>query len=77
MSTHIKRDGAYLCKLDIEYPKKKWKFMHDKHNSFITFSYANKLKFDIDDRFSPFCKNCVKAYFDILSRMKQPIIQDL
>lgn len=75
--THIKRDGAYLCKLDIEYPKKKYKFLHDKNNNFIKFSDAHKLNFDLNDRFSPFCKNCVKAYFETLSRMKQPIIKAL
>jgi hypothetical protein len=63
MGYHIKRDGAYLCKEKIT-NKRYWS---NKYN-FIPFSsaHANPLK--------GCCKGCKKRYFEILSKLENPII---
>ena len=60
---HIKRDGAWLCKLDIQWPK-----LFIKLDGAISFSQAHKVNLEYC------CPDCRKKYYDIISKLKTPII---
>jgi len=61
MGTHIKRDGRFLCN-----PKHLMK--REKYN-FIHFSKMCKL-----NALKGFCGGCLKRYYEILSKLEEPII---
>jgi hypothetical protein len=64
MGYHIKRDGAFLCKEKI---RTKGLFMN-KYNC-ISFSDAHQ-RVDLNTC----CEGCVKRYYEIVSKLKNPII---
>jgi hypothetical protein len=64
--THLKRDGGWLC-------GKQDSTWHNKRNfNTIKFSHAHK----IDDlsKHPGICKACVKRYYEILEKQKNPVI---
>lgn len=68
---HIKRDGGWLCGLDRRYP---YLAKKEKRN-YITFSQAHKVAWSNVNFCS--CPDCRKRYYEILSKLKQPIITNL
>jgi hypothetical protein len=65
MGYHIKRDGAFLCKEKIRTKG----FFINKNNS-ISFSDAHKC---VDLKYNC-CGSCIKRYYEIVSKLKNPII---
>jgi hypothetical protein len=67
MGFHIKRDGGYLCKTKI-IKKGIWK----NKFSFITFKDAHG--YPAKELELRCCEGCRKRYYEILKKLKDPII---
>lgn len=62
MANHIKRDGEFLCKKDRNGK------LYEKHPRYVKFSHAHKISI------KGFCKDCQKRYYEIVDKMKKPIV---
>jgi len=79
MSTHIRRDGAWLCKKDVG--KHKHWYKRDSH---IKFNQAHKIDVKVltnsflhnKQTYFYYCQECVKRYFEILDNLPDPIVVD-
>ena len=65
---HIKRDGNFLC-IRGDKRRKRW----TKGDNFASFSHAHNISQKHLKRSA--CSDCVKRYYDIVSKMNPPIIR--
>lgn len=75
MPIHIKRDGAFFCKLDLVHQKNKQFQDRIKEQGSISFTDAHKV--DLNKKtglYSWYCSDCVKIYFEKIAKLKTPII---